>query len=130
MHPRRSRSRNRHFDAILATHASRATQGNSAINASPVANKDPVIVDHVQTHVSHDMTGPINARINGQNGRSGQKERNVRNGRKEQSAQSAPKDPSALNGRNVRTARPSIPVSFQKKPGSCSSASYAKKAWL
>ena len=89
-----------------------------------------MIVDHVQTHVSHGMTGPIHARINGLNGRSGQKERNVRNGRKEQSAQSAPKDPSALNGRNVRTARPSIPVSFQKKPGSCSSASCAKKDWL
>ena len=92
-----------------------------------------MIVDHVQTHVSHGMTGPIHARISGLNGRSGQKERNGKNGRKEQngrSAQSAPKEPSALNGRNVRTARPSIPVSFQKKPGSCSSASCAKKDWL
>jgi hypothetical protein len=89
-----------------------------------------VIVDHVQTHVSHGMTGPIHARINGLNGQSGQKERNVRNGRKEQNGRSAPKEPSALNGRNVRTARPSIPVNFQKKLGSCSSASCAKKDWL
>ena len=92
-----------------------------------------MIVDHVQTHVSHGMTGPIHARINGLNGlngQNGQKERNVRNGRKEQSAQSAPKEPSALSGPTAQTARPSIPVNFQKKPGSCSSASCAKKAWL
>jgi hypothetical protein len=89
-----------------------------------------VIVDHGRTHARHGMTAPIHARING---RSGQKERNARNGPKEQnapSAPSAPKEPSALSGRNARTAPPSTPVSFQKKPGSCSSASCAKKAWL
>lgn len=89
-----------------------------------------MIVDHVQTHGSHGMTGPIHARISGQNdrsARSGRKEQSAKNGQKEQSA---PKEPSALNDRNVRTARPSIPVNFQKKPGSCSSGSCAKKAWL
>ena len=109
---------------------SRATKEN---NASLVANKDPVIVDHVRTHARHGMTAPIHARINGRNGRSGQKERNAKNGPKEQNGQnapSAPKEPSALSGPNERTAPPSTPVSFQKKPGSCSSVSCAKKAWL
>ena len=44
-----------------------------------------------------------------------------------------PEIESALSGptaQTAQTARPSIPVSFQKKPGSCSSASYAKKDWL
>lgn len=100
------------------------------INASPVANKDPVIVDHVRTHVSHGMTGPIHARINDQNGQNGQNDQSGRSGRKEQNGRSAPKEANALSGRNARTARPSTPVSFQKKPGSCSSASCAKKAWL